>query len=422
MSKIILIPIVTIIFLLLDFYVYQALKLTIQNVTGIWRSVAIYGYWGFTALTVACFWLYHFGNPDNYSRVFRSFLLVIVFMNYFSKFIAALVLFLGDIFRLGQLGYYKLQELISSDKAAVSEVSKGSKISRSEFVAKSALIAGALPFAAMSFGIISGAHDYRIRRKSITIKGLPKAWDGVKIGQLSDIHSGSFWNKTAVQGGVDMLLKEKPDMVLFTGDLVNNEAKEVVDYVPIFSKVKADLGVFSTLGNHDYGDYKSWSSEAAKRQNLENLKEAHKLMGWDLLNNENRILQVDNEPLAILGVENWGAGRFAKYGDLSKAYAGTEVYPAKILLSHDPSHWDAQVRKNYPDIDLMLSGHTHGFQFGVELGDFQWSPAQYAYKQWAGLYQQGNQSIYVNRGYGYLGYPGRIGMPPEITILELRSA
>ncbi|GAB3337055.1 metallophosphoesterase [Marivirga atlantica] len=422
MSKIILIPIVTIIFLLLDFYVYQALKLTIQNVTGIWRIVAIYGYWGFTALTIACFWLYHFGNPDNYSRVFRSFLLVIVFMNYFSKFIAALVLLLGDIFRLGQLGYYKLQELISSDKAAVSEVSKGSKISRSEFVAKSALIAGALPFAAMSFGIISGAHDYRIRRKSITIKGLPKAWDGVKIGQLSDIHSGSFWNKTAVQGGVDMLLKEKPDLVLFTGDLVNNEAKEVVDYVPIFSKVKADLGVFSTLGNHDYGDYKSWPSEAVKRQNLENLMEAHKLMGWDLLNNENRILQVDNEPLAILGVENWGAGRFAKYGDLSKAYAGTEEYPAKILLSHDPSHWDAQVRKSYPDIDLMLSGHTHGFQFGVELGDFQWSPAQYAYKQWAGLYQQGDQSIYVNRGYGYLGYPGRIGMPPEITILELRSA
>jgi predicted MPP superfamily phosphohydrolase len=422
MSKIILIPIVTIIFLLLDFYVYQALKLTIQNVTGIWRSVAIYGYWGFTALTIACFWLYHFGNPDNYSRVFRSFLLVIVFMNYFSKFIAALVLLLGDIFRLGQLSYYKLQELISSDKAAVSEVSKGSKISRSEFVAKSALIAGALPFAAMSFGIISGAHDYRIRRKSITIKGLPKAWDGVKIGQLSDIHSGSFWNKTAVQGGVDMLLKEKPDLVLFTGDLVNNEAEEVVDYVPIFSKVKADLGVFSTLGNHDYGDYKSWPSEAVKRQNLENLMEAHKLMGWDLLNNENRILQVDNEPLAILGVENWGAGRFAKYGDLSKAYAGTEEYPAKILLSHDPSHWDAQVRKNYPDIDLMLSGHTHGFQFGVELGDFQWSPAQYAYKQWAGLYQQGDQSIYVNRGYGYLGYPGRIGMPPEITILELRSA
>ena len=422
MSKFILIPIVTIIFLLLDFYVYQALKLTIQNVTGIWRSVAIYGYWGFTALTIACFWLYHFGNPDNYSRVFRSFLLVIVFMNYFSKFIAALVLLLGDIFRLGQLGYYKLQELISSDKAAVSEVSKGSKISRSEFVAKSALIAGALPFAAMSFGIISGAHDYRIRRKSITIKGLPKAWDGVKIGQLSDIHSGSFWNKTAVQGGVDMLLKEKPDLVLFTGDLVNNEAKEVVDYVPIFSKIKADLGVFSTLGNHDYGDYKNWPSEAAKRQNLENLKEAHKLMGWDLLNNENRILQVNNEPLAILGVENWGAGRFAKYGDLSKAYAGTEAYPAKILLSHDPSHWDAQVRKNYPDIDLMLSGHTHGFQFGVELGDFQWSPAQYAYKQWAGLYQQGDQSIYVNRGYGYLGYPGRIGMPPEITILELRSA
>lgn len=418
MSKLFIIPLATAIFLLIDLYVYQALKISLQNVTGSWRNVAIYSYWGFTLITIACFWLYHFGNPDSYGRVFRSFLLVIVFMNYFSKFLAAVVLLLGDLFRLGQYAYEGIKNSINSDQELIK---KGKPITRSAFVAKSALIAGAVPFAAMSFGIISGAHDYRIRRKTIGIKGLPKAWDGVTTAQLSDIHSGSFWNRVAVEGGVDMLMKEKPDLVFFTGDLVNNEASEVKDYLPIFSKVSAPLGVYSTLGNHDYGDYKQWKSQAVKEQNLKDLKAAHSLMGWNLLTNENKTLWVDKEPLSIIGVENWGAGRFAKYGDLDKAYEGTADLPAKILLSHDPSHWDAQVKQKYKDIDLMLAGHTHGFQFGVELGGFKWSPAQYAYKQWAGLYQEDNQHLYVNRGYGYLGYPGRIGIPPEITILTLKS-
>jgi len=415
MSKIILIPIVAIIFILIDLYVFQAVKIAVQNISPLGKNISFGIYWGFTAITLLGFFLYHFGNPDFFSRVARQFMLVLVFMNYLSKTIALLVLLIGDVIRFGQWSFYKITDLFNNSKSGI----EGEKISRSEFFAKSALVAGALPLAAMSFGIISGAHDYRIRRKSIMISNLPKAWHGVKVAQLSDIHSGSFWNRIAVEGGIDMLMAEKPDMVFFTGDLVNNEAKEVERYIPIFSKLKADLGVYSTLGNHDYGDYKSWSSEKAKAQNLQDLKEAHKIMGWDLLTNENRILTVDKEPLAVLGVENWGAGRFAKYGDISKAYAGTEDLPAKILLSHDPSHWDAQIRKDYPDIDLMLAGHTHGFQFGIEIPGFKWSPSQYVYKQWAGLYQENNQSLYVNRGYGYLGYPGRIGIPPEITILEL---
>ncbi len=418
MSKTILIPLVAVVFILMDLYVFQAVKLSLQNVNLLWKNI-VYGlYWGITALTIAGFFLYHFGNPDAYSRIFRSFLLVIVFINYFSKFFAALILVLGDLYRLGQYAYQLIQDKISNSSEPVSN---GKSIPRSEFIAKSALIAGSLPLAAMSFGIISGAHDYRIRRKTIVIPDLPKAWNGVKVAQLSDIHSGSFWNKTAVEGGVDMLMKEKPDVVFFTGDLVNNEASEVEKYLPIFSKVKAPLGVYSTLGNHDYGDYKNWSSEKAKKQNLQNLKESHQLMGWNLMLDEHKILFADKEPLAILGVENWGAGRFAKYGDLGKAYKGTEDLPTKILLSHDPSHWDAQVRKDFPDIDLMLAGHTHGFQFGVEVGDFKWSPSQYVYKQWAGLYSANQQHLYVNRGYGYLGYPGRIGIPPEITIIELKS-
>jgi predicted MPP superfamily phosphohydrolase len=251
---------------------------------------------------------------------------------------------------------------------------------------------------------------------------LPKAFDGIRIAQLSDIHTGSFHNKQAVKNGVDLLIDEKPDMVFFTGDLVNNETKEVRDYIDVFSKVKAPLGVFSSTGNHDYGDYRNWSSPSAKQKNFEDLKKAHKNMGWDLLLNENRALRVDGDEISIIGVENWGAGRFSKYGDLKRAYEGAEETPFKILLSHDPSHWDAQIRKEFKDIDLTLSGHTHGFQFGVEIGNLKWSPSQYIYKQWAGLYSEEDQYIYVNRGFGYIGYPGRIGILPEITILELQCA
>ena len=219
-----------------------------------------------------------------------------------------------------------------------------------------------------------------------------------------------------------MLLGQKPDIPFFTGDLVNNRSEEAKDYLDIFKRVKAPLGVFSVMGNHDYGDYTEWPSEAAKQKDIKKLHEMHAYMGYDLLLNENRTIKVDGEEIAILGCENWGAGRFSKYGDMSKTIEGTEEKPYKLLLSHDPSHWDAQIRPSYPDIDLMLAGHTHGMQFGVEIGDFRWSPVQYRYKQWADHYQEGDQSLYVNRGYGFIGYPGRIGILPEITILELKKA
>jgi predicted MPP superfamily phosphohydrolase len=219
-----------------------------------------------------------------------------------------------------------------------------------------------------------------------------------------------------------MLLKEKPDVIFFTGDLVNNQTSELKDYFDVFNKVKAPLGVFSVTGNHDYGDYHRWESANAKAQNFQDLIRAHKELGFDLLQNENRWLEADGERIAILGNENWGAGRFAKYGKLDQAYKGTEEAPVKLLLSHDPSHWDAQVRQNYKDIDIMFAGHTHGFQFGVEVGGLKWSPSQYIYKQWAGLYREEDQYLYVNRGFGYLGYPGRVGIPPEITIVTLKRA
>ena len=220
---------------------------------------------------------------------------------------------------------------------------------------------------------------------------------------------------------MEKILAEKPDVIFFTGDLVNDRAIEMEEYMDVFSKLKAPMGVYSTLGNHDYGDYVSWPHNGVtKEQNLENLKKVHADLGWCLLMNEHVALEKDGEQIALLGIENWGAkARFPKHGRMDLAHPGTEKYPFKILLSHDPSHWDAQVKTEYPDIDLMLSGHTHGMQFGLEIPGFKWSPVQYMYKQWAGVYTDGKQQLNVNRGFGFIGYPGRVGVLPEISVIEL---
>jgi predicted MPP superfamily phosphohydrolase len=223
-----------------------------------------------------------------------------------------------------------------------------------------------------------------------------------------------------VAHGIDRVLAEKPDLILFTGDLVNDISKEVDPYKEIFSRLKAPMGVFSTLGNHDYGDYIWWETPELKKANLDRLKQLQADMGWRLLMNEHVALEKDGQQIALIGIENWSAkARFPKHGRLDEAYAGTEKYPFKILMSHDPSHWDAEVRPHYPDIDLALAGHTHGMQFGVEIPGLKWSPVQYVYKQWAGLYEEGRQKLYVNRGFGFIGYPGRVGILPEITVIEL---
>lgn len=299
----------------------------------------------------------------------------------------------------------------------------GEPISRSAFLVKAGLVAGAIPLSSLSWGIVSGAYDYRIRRVNLVLPNLPRAFDGIRLAQISDIHSGSFYNKTAVKGGVDMLLAEKPDFVFFTGDLVNNLTNELRDYQDIFSKVQAPLGVYSVLGNHDYGEYYfGKGSSPAKVKNLKDMVDSHRIMGWNLLMNENRRLKVDGEEIGILGIENWGMGRFPKYGKMELATQNTQDLPVKLLLSHDPSHWRGQVLQHYPQIDAMFSGHTHGMQFGVRLEHTQWSPVQYIYKEWAGLYQEQDQQLYVNVGYGFLGYPGRLGILPEITIFTLKQA
>jgi predicted MPP superfamily phosphohydrolase len=402
-------------FLLIDIYVFQAVLVVSKSWVPLWKNIARYAFWIPTIFCIAALLWWMAADPYKVGAGLRNWILTALFATYFSKLFGVFFLLIDDFQRLVRWIAQLFSKRESSPMA-------GEIISRSQFLSQTALVASAIPFGAMAYGIISGAHDYRIKRVTVKLQNLPASFDGVRIAHLSDIHSGSFFNKTAVRGGVDMVMKEKPDLIFFTGDLVNNEAAEVKDYIDVFNKFKAPLGVYSVTGNHDYGDYKKWRSKEEKEQNFKDLIEAHRLLGFDLLMNKNRFIEVDGEKIALLGIENWGAGRFAKYGKLDLAYAGSEEAPVKILLSHDPSHWDAQVRSTHQDIDLMLSGHTHGFQFGVEIGDFKWSPSQYAYKQWAGLYTEGNQHLYVNRGFGYLGYPGRIGMPPELTIMELKRA
>jgi predicted MPP superfamily phosphohydrolase len=401
-------------FLVVDYYFFQAIITVTGNLSATAKSVIRYGFWVPTVLSIIALLWWAFEDPYKYSATVRQLVLSGLFVIYFSKLFGIIILFVDDL----QRGVRWVASLFSKK----SENLPGEVIPRSEFLAKTALIASAIPLGAFTYGIVSGAHDYHLKRVTVKLPNLPKAFDGMTIGQLSDIHSGSFWNKTAVKGGVEMFMKEKPDVIFFTGDLVNTKSDEVQPYMDVFNKLRAPLGVFSITGNHDYGDYGSWPSIEEKKKNFKNLIEAHRLLGFDLLLNEHRFLEQGGEKLAILGIENWGAGRFSKYGKLDLAYAGTEEVATKLLLSHDPSHWDAQVRKDYQDIDMAFAGHTHGFQFGVEIGNFKWSPSQYIYKQWAGLYQEGNQYLYVNRGFGYLGYPGRVGIPPELTIIELKRA
>ncbi|GAB4239755.1 MAG: metallophosphoesterase [Ekhidna sp.] len=398
------------VYLALDFYVFVAIRSTIEGLSTSWKRGILISYWVLSIVSLGGVLMYRQIDPKQFKDL-RLYITTGFFVLFVGKLFTSIILLAEDLRRL----VVWVAHLFPGNDESFSN-------SRSDFMKKTAIVAGAIPVATMTFGIVSGAHDYRVRRRIIHSPNLPQAFDGVRVAQISDIHTGSFFNKVAVEGGIDMLNAEKPDLAFFTGDLVNNRSEEAKDYLDIFKKINAPLGVYSVMGNHDYGDYSSWSSARAKQQDIENLHQMHAYMGYDLLLNENRVVKVDGDELAILGCENWGSGRFSKYGDMRPTIKGVEDHPFKILLSHDPSHWDAQIRPEYSDIDLTLSGHTHGFQFGIEIGDFRWSPSQYRYKQWADLYTEGNQHLYVNRGYGYIGYPGRIGILPEITILELKKS
>jgi hypothetical protein len=265
-------------------------------------------------------------------------------------------------------------------------------------------------------------YRYQVKNLRLQFANLPAAFNGLRIVHISDIHSGSFTDRTAVERGVEKIMAQSPDLILFTGDLVNNLATEMNPYIDVFARLRAPLGVYSVLGNHDYADYVRWDNAEDKQANLALLKDIQRQMGWRLLLNEQALIEKDGQRLLLLGVENWSAKlRFPKYGDLSRAYGDGAAASFKILLSHDPSHWRAEVCEKYTDIALTLSGHTHGMQFGVALPGMRWSPVQYVYNEWAGLYEQAQQKLYVNTGFGFIGYPGRVGFLPEITLIELFS-
>lgn len=413
-DRLISLLLISLLLLIIDWYILKAiLSLKLKFIAKKKKQIKSF-YWGYSILLILGVFL---GIYFNIKLTARAVLLVAFFLTFVTKIFFLPFLFIDDI-RRGIIWLTRKQA--KTPKQA--EANADEKIPRSEFIVKASLLVAAVPLASLSWGIASGAYDYQIHRRKLYLKNLPKAFHGLKLAQLSDIHSGSFYNQKAVLGGVEMMLAEKPDLVFFTGDLVNNLATEMKDYQDIFSKVKAPLGVYSVLGNHDYGDYfYGKEPSAAKARNLEVVKKVHGLMGWNLLLDEHRKIKVDNEEIGILGCQNWGAGRFIQKGDLVKTLQGTEDLPVKLLLSHDPSHWRAQIL-NHPDIDVTFSGHTHGMQFGVKTEEFQWSPVEYIYKEWAGLYKEKEQQLYVNVGYGFLGYPGRVGILPEITIFELQQA
>jgi len=402
------------IMLLLDLYVFQAVKLVSHDLPQKIKLI-IYGlYWSVSVVAVLLLALMPYISYDSWPRAVRTYLFATIVGLFFAKIIAVVFFMLDDVRRGIQWASSKLFFQNTEGESIGSE-----RISRSVFLSWVGLASGGGLFTTLVYGF-SNKYNYDLKKIKLTFNNLPSAFKGLRIIHISDIHSGSFTNKKGVERGVQLIMKQRPDLVLFTGDLVNDRASEMQDYMEVFRRIEAPLGVYSTLGNHDYGDYIAWESREAKKENLEHLKGVHKQLGWRLLMNENVALERDGQEISLVGIENWSAkGSFPKYGKMAEAYAGTDKYPFKILMSHDPSHWEAEVIPKYPGIDLMLAGHTHGMQFGVEIPGFRWSPVQYVYKQWAGLYEEGNQKLYVNRGFGFIGYPGRVGILPEITLIEL---
>lgn len=397
-----------------EFYVFQAVRtIAAPWLVGAQRAAAV-GYWGLTALTIGTIIMFAMARgrgsmPPPWVMYFFATMLAL----WVSKIVVVLFLFADDLIRVG--------------KVALNAVAPGPTRydpSRLRFLSLLGMGAAAIPFTSLVWGMLKGATDFHVKRITLRYPNLPAAFDGFRILQISDLHVGSYGdNAEPLQRAVRMINEQAADLVVMTGDLVNNVAPEAEPHLAALSQIRSKHQPLSILGNHDYGDYVQWESPAVKTANLDRLKAHHRTAGWDLLLNEHRIIEKDGERLAILGVENWSSHlNFPRYGDLKAAHRGAADVPFKVLLSHDPSHWDAQVLPDYHDIDLVLSGHTHGMQFGINIPGFKWSPVQYVYKQWAGLYEKGKRRLYVNTGLGYIGYPGRVGFLPEITVIELKRA
>lgn len=395
-------------FLLIEFYSYQAFRTLIK------LRWALIAYQIISALLLV-FIIYSFSQVDRSVGQTKQFMFTtgLMLLVYVPKIVITLVLFSEDIFRIGAsiLNYFIYN---APRKEMMPE--------RRKFVSQIALGLAAVPFLSLIYGIFEGKYNFKVIKQTIFFPDLPDAFDGFKITQISDVHSGSFDNPEKINYAIDLINEQESDMILFTGDIVNTHAKEMHPWLETFNRIKDyKYGKFSVLGNHDYGEYVTWSSEKEKRENFEGIKNLYGQIGFELMLNEHRYIEKGDDKIALIGVENWGAN-FKKAGDLNKASEQVNQEDFKILMSHDPSHWEHEVKKHPKNFHLTLSGHTHGMQFGIEIpGYFKWSLAQYIYKQWAGLYEESKRYVYVNRGFGFHAYPGRVGIMPEITVIELKK-
>lgn len=403
---------ISIIILIIDLLAFQAVRSILGSSGRITKIITYTIYWAIPAITFLYMIGISAGWIDQFPKGIKLTLRSLIFILYFAKLLIAVIILVDDIRRLlfGALNLGWKDIKLSTE--------------RSQWMSYIALLLGAIPVLSLSYGMARNPYRYQLLRNKVPVKNLHPDLAGLKIIQISDIHSGSFLLKEPVERSIRIINEQEPDIVFFTGDMVNSRASEMEPFVEMFSKITAPLGVYSILGNHDYGDYHPWQDPSHKAENFEHLKRIHKQLGWELLLNEHRQITYKETAINVIGVENYSAHpRFPKYGDLHKATTGLNGSGFNILLSHDPSHWEDQVLKLFKNIDLTLSGHTHGFQFGVEIpGWIKWSPIQYIYKHWAGLYESDSQFLYVNRGLGYLGYPGRVGILPEITLLTLEAA
>jgi predicted MPP superfamily phosphohydrolase len=401
--------------LLLDWYVFNGLRTFIND----WQSQRLKQavQWGYLVISVGgtALLLLGFGSFSTAKGMtpFHEWVLSLFITFFITKIFFVIVLFLGD---LGRVFFGLGDRVIHGKKSPEASFFPA----RRKFISEIAILVAAVPFTGFFYAMLKGKYDYKLYKQTLYFDELPDAFDGFTITQISDIHSGSFDNTKAVQRGIDVAKAQKSDLFVFTGDLVNNAAWEIDPYIERFSQLKAPYGQFSILGNHDYGDYIEWDSEAEKAANLEQLKQQHKKLGYRLLLDESLEIEKKGQKISLIGVQNWGRG-FIQIGDLDKALKGVDKDAFKILLSHDPTHWEEKVRHHATKIHLTLAGHTHGAQFGVEVPGFRWSPVQYRYLDWAGLATENGRNLYVNRGFGFLAFSGRLGIWPEITVIELKK-
>jgi len=401
--------IVLAVFIALEFYSFQLIRTLSRGHWWKWVYLAV------SVLVILNVFLQFYLNPDRSQISASRDVAITITLAFFTlKLVFVLFMFGEDIYR-------SIEGLIST-LSRKRESDQSFLPSRRAFLAKVGLAVAALPFGAILYGAWRGKYDYQVREYELTFNDLPDAFDGYKITQLSDIHVGSFDDKKEVKYAIDLANEQQSDLILFTGDLVNNEAKEMHGWESIFGSLKAKDGVYSVLGNHDYGDYVQWDTDEAKEENMQHLYKIQKDMGWRLMLDENEKITRGTDSISLVGVQNWGGGRFPKYGDLEKASQGLSKEEFKVLLSHDPTHWDLQVKDDEKKYHLTLSGHTHGMQFGIEIPGFiKLSPAWFVYKKWAGIYKEAGQFLNVNRGFGFLGYSGRAGIWPEITVITLKK-